>query len=115
MDEVLLKASEYLAKYNLNETVSYDPKFARCEAILVDGPWDKISKQKRGVGPSMPSVWDTIYYKYIAGRGRRAQWTAKAKEYYDSQGGQSSGGYSITGFGDLIWATEAKKRRWIPW
>ncbi|KAF3356925.1 Histone deacetylase clr3 [Verticillium dahliae VDG1] len=108
---VLLKASEYTAKYNLNETVEYDPQFSRCLAVLVDGPWDAISEQKRGISPDLPGVWDLIYYKYAVQRGKRAPWTAKAKEFYDAQGGQKSGGYTVMGWGDLIWAKEGRKKR----
>lgn len=114
MGSVLLKASEYLAKYNLNETVEYDPNFYRCLAILVDGPWDTISDRKRGISPTMPGVWDLIYYKYVVEKGKKAPWTTKAKEFYDSQGGQKSGGYSVAGWGDLIWAKKGRrsKRFW---
>ncbi|PNH57018.1 hypothetical protein VD0003_g718 [Verticillium dahliae] len=111
LDSVLLKASEYTAKYNLNETVEYDPQFSRCLAVLVDGPWDAISEQKRGISPDLPGVWDLIYYKYAVQRGKRAPWTAKAKEFYDAQGGQKSGGYTVMGWGDLIWAKEGRKKR----
>ncbi|KAF5703587.1 hypothetical protein FGLOB1_8966 [Fusarium globosum] len=114
MDGVLLKASEYLATYNLNETVEYDPIFCRCLAVLVDGPWNTISENKRGISADMPAVWDLIYYKYVVEKGRRAPWTVKAKDFYDSQGGQKSGGYSVMGWGDLIWAKKSKrsKRFW---
>jgi hypothetical protein len=34
---LLLMASEYAAKYSLNESVPCDLNFFRCEAVLVDG------------------------------------------------------------------------------
>ncbi|KAM0278261.1 hypothetical protein ACHAQH_005274 [Verticillium albo-atrum] len=105
LDSVLLKASEYTAKYNLNET------YYRCLAILVDGPCDTIADHKRGISPDLPGVWDLIYYKYVVEKGRKAPWTVKAKEFYDSQGGQKSGGYTVMGWGDLLWAKEGRKKR----
>jgi len=46
----------------LNETVPYDPKFYRCEAILIIGPWAEISPFNRGIGTvnGKPSsmIWD---------------------------------------------------------
>jgi hypothetical protein len=55
-DNLLLKASEYISKYNLGEDVPYDRKFYRCEAILVNGPWERPSNISRGVGG--PAVFD---------------------------------------------------------
>lgn len=48
-DNLLLKASEYAAKFNQNGSVVYDPKWFRCEAILVDGPWADISLEDFGL------------------------------------------------------------------
>lgn len=56
-DDLILKGAEYTAKYNLGHEVPYDPKFYRCEAILVNGPWDAPSNISRGVA-SGPHVWD---------------------------------------------------------
>lgn len=78
-DDLILKGAEYSAKYNLNETVEYDPKWFRCEAVLVNGPWAEISQDKRGVTASNP-MWDIIYYEYVVKRKRDAPWTTKAKE-----------------------------------
>lgn len=113
MGGVFLKASEHLAKYNLNESVEYDPKFSRCLAVLVDGPWDTISERNRGITGRSPGVWDLIYYKFVVEKGKKAPWTVKAKEKYDSQGGQNSSGYTVMGWGDLIWAKKRGKRRSI--
>lgn len=43
-----LKGAEYMAKFNLNSSVPYGPKWHRCEAMLVDGPWEKISEHNKG-------------------------------------------------------------------
>lgn len=48
-NDLLLKASEYTAKYNLGYDVEYDRKFYRCEAILVNGPWAQPSDIGRGI------------------------------------------------------------------
>lgn len=59
---MLLKGAEYSAKYNLGNDVPYDPKFYRCEAILINGPWSAPSNISRGLGTSgtslTPPVWD---------------------------------------------------------
>ena len=55
-DDLLLKASEYAAKYNLGYDVDYDRKFYRCEAILVNGPWSQPSNISRGVTPGVFDV-----------------------------------------------------------
>ncbi|KAI9170615.1 chondroitin AC/alginate lyase [Paramyrothecium foliicola] len=83
---LLVKGSEYAAKYNLNETVPYDPRFRRCEAVLVNGPWKEISEAKRGVvvgSTKSAAVWDVLHYSALS-RGLKAPWTAKAKNLYDS-------------------------------
>ncbi|KAM5372514.1 hypothetical protein ACJZ2D_007552 [Fusarium nematophilum] len=109
-DNLLLKGSEYLAKYNLGYDVPYDKKFYRCEAILVNGPWAEIAQQKRGVGlvdgKMSAAVWDIIYYAYRQARGKSAPWTTKAKKKYDEDGGQESAPSSADhpGWGDLIWS-----------
>lgn len=56
-NNMLLKAAEYAAQYNLGYDVPYDEKFYRCEAILVNGPWSGPSPMGRGY-QSSPSVWD---------------------------------------------------------
>lgn len=65
-NNLLLKAAEYSAKYNLNYTVPFDRKFYRCEAILINGPWSEPSPISRGIG-YLPSgaqsamAWDVSY------------------------------------------------------
>lgn len=100
-DNLLLKASEYTAKYNLNETVPYDPKWYRCEAVLVAGPWANISAQNRGVTNQAP-VWDIIYYQYVVKRKLKAPWTTKAKQAEGFEGAVK--GSDHPSWGDLIWA-----------
>ncbi|KAF7169698.1 hypothetical protein CNMCM5623_002362 [Aspergillus felis] len=98
---LLLKAAEYAAKYNLNETVEYDPKWSRCEAVLVNGPWATISEEDRGVTNQNP-MWDILYYQYVVKRKEKAPWTTKAKESEGFEGAVSSNDHPS--WGDLIWA-----------
>ncbi|WYZ38279.1 hypothetical protein EsH8_III_000193 [Colletotrichum jinshuiense] len=100
-DNLLLKGAEYTAKFNLNQTVAYDPKWYRCEAVLVNGPWAAISQDKRGVTASNP-MWDIIYYQYLVKRGLEAPWTDKAKTTVGPEGRLT--GSDHPSWGGLIWA-----------
>ena len=116
-DNLLLKGYEYAAQYNLFNDVPYDPKFYRCEAVLINGPWSEISNITRGVGivPSTgsksESIWDIAYYQYVIKRGIHAPWTIKAKQAYDAAGGEVNPGSVNTddqpSWGDLVWAYNA--------
>jgi hypothetical protein len=62
-NNLLLQAAEYGAKYNLGNNVPYDRSFYRCEAILINGPWEAPSPISRGIGAltsttQSPVVWD---------------------------------------------------------
>lgn len=68
-NNLLLTAAEYSAKYNLGHDVPYDPKFYRCEAILINGPWSAPSTISRGLGKTSaktqtPGVWDVSAFIY---------------------------------------------------
>ncbi|KAJ5623201.1 hypothetical protein N7490_011806 [Penicillium lividum] len=76
-DNRLLKGSEYTAKYNLNETVAYDPAWHRCEAVMVGAPWPAISEYNKQISNTVP-VWDIIYYQYVVKRKLQGPWTEKA-------------------------------------
>ncbi|KAH7052295.1 chondroitin AC/alginate lyase, partial [Macrophomina phaseolina] len=101
-DNLLLKAGEYAAAFNLNQTVPYDPKWYRCEAVLVGGPWSEISTESFGIRSSLPA-WNVLYYEYVVRRGLEGSWISRAR---------GTGGYfegSVTSddhpsWGDLIWA-----------
>ena len=110
-NNLLLRGAEYTAKFNLNESVPYDPAWRRCESVLVDGPWEEISENKKAivyesdrVVKKSPAVWDLLYYTSEA-QGLRNPWTTKAKEAYDEAGGEVVTGGEMPGFGDLLWAT----------
>ncbi|KAL4738902.1 chondroitin AC/alginate lyase [Aspergillus similis] len=100
-DNLLLRGAEYAAKYNLNETVEVEPKWYRCEAVLVDGPWDTISESKRGVTNQNP-ICDIFYYQYVVKRKLKAPWTTKAQQAEGFEGAISSGDHPS--WGELIWA-----------
>ncbi|GAB1202618.1 hypothetical protein APSETT445_001238 [Aspergillus pseudonomiae] len=98
---LLLRAAEYAARYNLNHTVFYDPQWYRCEAVLVNGPWQNISEANRGVTSNNP-MWDILFYEYVVTRGNDGPWTTAAKEAQGFAGGVSSNDHPS--WGDLIWA-----------
>ncbi|KFY15438.1 hypothetical protein V491_05687 [Pseudogymnoascus sp. VKM F-3775] len=107
-DNLLLKAAEYSAKYNLNNSVPFDSTFYRCEAILVNGPWAEPSTISRGISSKSTNVWDIIYYQYVVKKGLDAPWTTKAKRTKDTFGGEQhptgNGLSDMPGWGDLIWS-----------
>ncbi|KAI5840862.1 chondroitin AC/alginate lyase, partial [Morchella snyderi] len=74
-DDLLLKGSEYLAKFNLNGTVPYDPKYARCESILVGGPWPENSRINQRVEAWVLTM---VYNHFIKLKRRTARWTERA-------------------------------------
>ncbi|KAL2814525.1 chondroitin AC/alginate lyase [Aspergillus cavernicola] len=101
-DSLLLKGAEYAAKYNLNESVPYNPRWFRCEAVLVNGPWETISEKNRGVTGKNP-VWDIVYYQYVKKREAKAPWTSMAKAEVGVEGAAVSGNEQPS-WGDLIWS-----------
>ncbi|KAH6646150.1 chondroitin AC/alginate lyase [Truncatella angustata] len=108
-DNILLKAGEYTAKYNLGLDVPYDPKFYRCEAILVNGPWSGPSPISRGVLSNTPRIYDILYYEYAVKKGLNAPYITKIKEALQTtNGGEVPNGADHPGWGDLIWAYPGK-------
>jgi hypothetical protein len=57
-NNLLLRAAEYTAQYNLGLIVTYDPTFYRCESMLVNAPWPTPSTEGRGVLSTTPKSWD---------------------------------------------------------
>ncbi|KAI0015919.1 chondroitin AC/alginate lyase [Xylariomycetidae sp. FL0641] len=106
-DNLLLRAAEYTAKYNLGNEVDYDRTFYRCEAVLVNGPWSAPSNISRGV-ESSPAVWDILYYQYAVKRGLSAPYVSEMKSAVDAAGGEGhASGSSLNdqpSWGDLIWS-----------
>lgn len=102
-NNLLLKGSEYSAKYNLNETVPYNPKFYRCEAVLVNGPCSKISTDQRGI---QKEVWGILHYSAVA-NNMKDPWTLKATQATDALGGKRRvTANNMPSRGDLLFATE---------
>jgi alpha-galactosidase len=100
-DNLLLKASEYSAAYNLNETVAYDPAWHRCEAVLVGAPWATIAEYNRGISNALPA-WDILYYQYAVKRKLKAPWTSKAQSEEGPEGAVATNDHPS--WGGLIWA-----------
>ncbi|KAI8941892.1 hypothetical protein NX059_000006 [Plenodomus lindquistii] len=101
-DNTILKGAEYTAKFNLNGTVSYDPRWYRCEAILVNGPWANISTANFGIDNKGKPMWDIVYYQFVVKRGLDAPWTSKAKKAQGTEGPTKSN--DVSSWGDLVWA-----------
>ncbi|KAK5171487.1 uncharacterized protein LTR77_004632 [Saxophila tyrrhenica] len=107
-DQLLLKGAEYTAKYNLNQSVPYDPSWFRCEAVLVDGPWSQIAIYGREITSNYP-IWNLYYYEYVVKRGLKAPWTQKAKQVEGLEGPYTGGAVrdEHPSWGGLIWALES--------
>lgn len=103
VDNALLKGAEYAAKFNMNESVSYDPSFYRCQAVLVDGPWAEISSINKGL--TRP-VLDILYYQYIEMMGIDSSPLQKVKDTAPPERHFTSG--DLPSWGDLIWAYSEK-------
>lgn len=99
-DNALLKGAEYAAKYNLNYTVTYDPKYYRCLAVLVNGPWPTISDISRGL--TRP-VWDLLYYTFVKGKGLRSPYLEEA--FLKAPQERRFTSADLPSWGDLLWAT----------
>jgi hypothetical protein len=110
-NNLLFKASEYAAKYNLNGTVPYDPSFYRCEAVLVNGPWANISAENRYIGyqsgKTNPACWGLTYYE-AASRGLDVPWTKRAKDLYDTSVETQTSPVDFLSWADLLFATKVK-------
>lgn len=103
-DNLLLRAAEYAANFNLNGTVAYDPDWFRCEAILVGGPWATASTNKLGITSTIP-IWDHLYYQYVVKRGLQAPWTEKARQAEGFEGKRGTTSLNDhPSWGGLIWA-----------
>ncbi|KAJ6049772.1 chondroitin AC/alginate lyase [Penicillium canescens] len=109
-DNLLFEGSEYAAKYNLNETVPYDPSFYRCEAVLLNGPWANISAENRYIGyqngKTNPACWGLPYYEGIS-RGLDLPFTKRAKAVHDASVAGQSSPVDLLAWADLLFATKA--------
>ncbi|KAK0451260.1 chondroitin AC/alginate lyase [Desarmillaria tabescens] len=96
-DNLLLKGYEYLARYNMgDDDVPYDPSWARCQAVLVNGPWTEISNASRGV---QDGIFELPYAKYVVKMGLEAPWVTKAVMANRPEQGTAD----TPGFGTLLY------------
>lgn len=99
-DNLVLKASEYVAKYNLGNDVPWTTY------TYADG-WVQtaISSQSRGI---KRPIWALLYNHYARVKGLPATYTQKMTEFVGPEGGGgnyggNSGGFDQLGFGSLLY------------
>ncbi|KAF2032636.1 chondroitin AC/alginate lyase [Setomelanomma holmii] len=103
-NNLLLKGAEYSAKSNLNNTVPHDPNWYRCEAVLVGGPWEKISTNAFGITNRTP-IWDLLHYEYTMKRNLSAPWTERARVAEGFEGAAKQPSINDhSSWGELLWA-----------
>ncbi|SNX85116.1 uncharacterized protein MEPE_03825 [Melanopsichium pennsylvanicum] len=101
-NNLLLRGAEYAGAYNANRTVSYDPSFYRCEAVLVNGPWQTIANISRGLNRP---VYDLIYYQYRQRLRIKSKTIEEIKQLAPSEGHVTSA--DLPSWGDLLWPYNA--------
>ncbi|KAK0435936.1 uncharacterized protein EV420DRAFT_1487773 [Desarmillaria tabescens] len=84
----------YLARYNTgDDNVPYDPSLARCQAVLVNGPWTEISIVSCGV---QDGIFELSYAKYVVKMGLEAPWVTEAvMENRPEQGTADTPGFGM--------------------
>ncbi|GAA0544086.1 alginate lyase family protein [Chitinophaga japonensis] len=97
-DNRFLKGAEYVAKYNLGETVPYAP-YSNC--VGVNQP--VISEAARG---NVRPIWELVYNHYANRKGLPAPYSKRFAEKVRPEGGggnygPNSGGYDQLGYGTL--------------
>lgn len=97
-DNRFLKGCEYVAKYNLGESVPYEP-YATCDPVRQD------SLAPAGRGGLRPA-WELVYNHYVNRRGLSAPYTRAYAAKLRPEGGggdygPNSGGYDQLGYGTL--------------
>lgn len=97
-DNRFLKGCEYVAKYNLGDSVPYQP-YATCDPVKQD----TISPASRG---GLRPAWELVYNHYVKRRGLSAPYSQAyaAKVRPEGGGGDygpNSGGYDQLGYGTL--------------
>jgi len=97
-DSRLLKGLEYVAKYNLGDSVPYEP-YDNCDGVKQD----TISSASRG---GLRPGWELLYNHYAIRKGLAAPYTQAYAELVRPEGGggdygPNSGGYDQLGYGTL--------------
>jgi hypothetical protein len=98
-DNRLLKGFEYVAKYNLGDSVPYAP-YDNCDHVKQD----TISADGRG---GLRPGWELIYNHYVVGKGLAAPYCQRFADTVRPEGGggdygPNSGGYDQLGYGTLM-------------
>ncbi|GAC75879.1 hypothetical protein PANT_18c00103 [Moesziomyces antarcticus T-34] len=98
-NNLILRGAEYAGQYNSNKTVPFDPSFYRCEAVLVDGPWNAVSNASRGLNRP---VYDLVYYEYIQRLRVDSEAIEEVKRLSPPESNVTSA--DLPSWGDLLWA-----------
>jgi len=106
-DNMVLKASEYVAKYNIAQLdVPYTPYnwYPACDNSTQALP--AIGSDSRG---TIRPMWGMIYYHYVKVSGKTATYSGMGVQVTQPEGGGgdyggNSGGFDQLGFGTLLFA-----------
>jgi autotransporter-associated beta strand protein len=99
----LLKAFEYIAKYNLGYDVPYTT-YSNCDGIVQT----IVSPDGRG---NIRPVWELVYNHYVHRKGLAALWCSLFAQRVRPEGGggnygPNSGGYDQLGYGTLTFSQD---------
>jgi hypothetical protein len=99
-----LKGAEYVAKYNLGDSVPYT-EYANCNGV--DQP--VISSNSRG---AVRPIWELVYNHYVRRRGLHAPYCTQFAAAVRPEGGggnygPNSGGYDQLGYGTLLYSLDS--------
>ena len=108
-DNRFLKGAQYVAKYNLGNSVPFTP-YSKQSGPVTTKPWvgwstqTVISSDSRG---QVRPVWESILGHYSGRQGLEATWVQQMAELVRPEGGggdygSNSGGYDQLGFGTLM-------------
>jgi hypothetical protein len=95
LDNRLLKAFEYAARYNLGETVPFTPHLDTSGRFLAD----HLSENFRG---HFRPIYEMAFNHYAVLKGLPAPWTQKVVEKFRPEG--AAAGADHPGFGTLLFA-----------
>lgn len=106
-NNALLKAFEYIAKYNLGYEVPYTT-YRNCDGIIQT----VISTDQRG---NVRPVWELVYNHYVNVKGLNAPYSALFAQRLRPEGGggdydPNSGGFDQLGYGTLAYSLDEPAR-----
>ncbi|WP_289058360.1 alginate lyase family protein [uncultured Flavobacterium sp.] len=104
-DNMILKAAEYAAKYNIARLNVPFTKYDNCDHIE-DLPHSVPSEESRG---NIRPIWERIYNHYTKKKGIAARYILMARNTTAPEGGSgeydpNSGGYDDLGFGTFLYS-----------